>query len=123
MAPAEVPVDMNGFKSQQHRWAKGSIQTARKILPRDLAQPLPWKIKVEAFFHLTNNASYLLVLALALLLVPAIVIRDRIGWQKLVALDFPLFFGATLSFLAFYVSSQRELGRAGRRRSARTFRC
>ena len=48
---------------------------------------------------------------LSLLLVPAIVIRDRIGWQRLAVLDFPLFFGATLSFLAFYVASQRELGR------------
>src|SRR5262249_23648704 len=52
-----------------------------------------------------------LVLLLALLMVPAIVIRERIGWQRLAALDFPLFFGATFSFLAFYVSSQREIGR------------
>jgi hypothetical protein len=114
VAPAEVPVDINGFKSQQHRWTKGSIQTARKILPQVWRSRLPWKVKAEAFFHLTNNASYVLVLLLALLLVPAIVIRDRIGWQKLVALDFPLFFGATLSFVGVYVSSQRELGRAGR---------
>jgi len=114
VAPAELPVDMNGFKSQQHRWAKGSIQTARKILPRVWASRLPWAVKAEAFFHLTNNASYVLVLLLALLLVPAILIRDRIGWQRLAVLDFPLFFGATLSFLAFYVSSQRELGRGGR---------
>lgn len=114
VAPAEVPVDMDAFKSQQHRWTKGSIQTARKILPRLFRSRLPWKVKAEAFFHLTNNVSYLLVLALALLLVPAIVIRERIGWQRLVALDFPLFFGATLSFLAFYVASQRELGRGGR---------
>ncbi len=113
VAPAELPVDMNGFKSQQHRWAKGSVQTGRKILPALLRSGLPRKIKIEAFFHLTNNVSYVLVLLLALLLVPAIVIRDRIGWQKLAILDFPLFFGATLSFLAFYVSSQREIGRRG----------
>ena len=25
--PAEVPVDMNGFKTQQHRWTKGALQT------------------------------------------------------------------------------------------------
>ena len=37
MAPAEVPVEMNSFKSQQHRWAKGSIQTCRKLLPQDPA--------------------------------------------------------------------------------------
>ena len=114
VAEAEVPVDMNGFKSQQHRWTKGSIQTARKILPAVWRSRLPWRVKVEAFFHLTNNVSYVLVLLLALLLLPAIVIRDRIGWQRLVALDVPLFFGATLSFLAFYAVSQREVGR-GRR--------
>jgi cellulose synthase/poly-beta-1,6-N-acetylglucosamine synthase-like glycosyltransferase len=110
-APAEVPVDIHGFKSQQHRWVKGSIQTGRKLLPSILRSRFAWKIKAEAFFHLTNNVSYQLVLCLALLMVPAIVIRDRIGWQRLIVLDFPLFFGATFSFLAFYISSQRELGR------------
>ncbi len=66
---------------------------------------------MEAFFHLTNNFSYLLVVLLALLIRPAIIIRERIGWQRVVILDFPLFFGATFSFIAFYVSSQREIGR------------
>src|SRR5262249_14633961 len=55
VSPAEVPVEMNAFKSQQHRWAKGSIQTCRKLLPRILASPLPLPIKVEAAFHLTAN--------------------------------------------------------------------
>lgn len=112
--PAELPVDMNGFKTQQHRWTKGSIQTGRKLLPRILRSAFPWKVKVEAFFHLTNNFSYLLVVLLALLIVPAIVIREQIGWQKLVVFDFPLFFGATFSFIAFYVSSQREIGKSWR---------
>jgi cellulose synthase/poly-beta-1,6-N-acetylglucosamine synthase-like glycosyltransferase len=112
--PAEVPVDMNGFKTQQHRWTKGSIQTGRKLLPRIFRSDYPWKVKVEAFFHLTNNFSYLLVVLLALLIVPAIVIREQIGWRKLVIFDFPLFFGASLSFIGFYVSSQREIGRSWR---------
>jgi len=111
VVPAEVPVDMNGFKSQQHRWTKGSIQTARKLLPRIFASRYPAKVKLEAFFHLTNNISYFFVVILALLIVPAIVIRERIGWQRLAILDFPLFFGATFSFIAFYISSQREIGR------------
>jgi hypothetical protein len=68
-------------------------------------------VKREAFFHLTANVSYLLGLLLALLIVPAIVIRERIGWQKLAVVDFPLFFGATFSFVAFYVCSQLEIGR------------
>lgn len=111
VAPAELPVDMNGFKSQQHRWTKGSIQTGKKLLPDIFRSSYSWKVKTEAFFHLTNNISYLLVVLLALLIVPAIVIRERIGWQKLAILDFPLFFGATFSFIGFYVSSQREIGR------------
>ena len=95
-SPAELPVDMNGFKSQQHRWTKGSIQTGRKLLPAIFRSAYPWKVKAEAFFHLTNNFSHLLVVLLALLIVPAIVIREQIGWRRLVVLDFPLFFGATL---------------------------
>ena len=41
VAPAEVPVEMNSFKSQQHRWAKGSIQTCLKLLPRILRSNQP----------------------------------------------------------------------------------
>ena len=111
VVPAELPVDMNGFKSQQHRWTKGSIQTGRKLLPAIFRSAYPWKIKAEAFFHLTNNFSHLLVVLLALLIVPAIIIREQIGWKRLAVLDFPLFFGATFSFIAFYVSSQKEIGR------------
>jgi len=111
VVPAELPVDMNGFKTQQHRWTKGSIQTGRKLLPAIWRSALPWRVKTEAFFHLSNNLSYVLMVLLAVLILPAILIRERIGWQKLVVLDFPLFFGATFSFVTFYVSSQREIGR------------
>ncbi len=112
VVPAELPVDMSGFKTQQHRWTKGSIQTGRKLLPAILRSALPRKVKLEAFFHLTNNFSYLLVVLLALLILPAILIRERIGWQKLAVVDFPLFFGATFSFVAFYLYSQKEIGRS-----------
>jgi len=111
VVPAEVPVDMNGFKAQQHRWTKGAIQTGKKLLPAIFRSSFPLKVKIEAFFHLTNNVSYLLVVILALLIVPAILIRERIGWQRVAVIDFPLFFGATFSFIAFYISSQREIGR------------
>jgi cellulose synthase/poly-beta-1,6-N-acetylglucosamine synthase-like glycosyltransferase len=111
IVPAELPVDMDGFKSQQHRWTKGSIQTGKKLLPAILRSRFPWKVKAEAVFHLTNNISYLLVVLLALLIVPAIIIRERIGWQRVALIDFPLFFAATISFIAFYLSSQREIGR------------
>src|SRR6185369_1972792 len=51
VVPAELPVEMNAFKSQQHRWAKGSIQTCRKLLPEILQSNQPFGVKAEAFFH------------------------------------------------------------------------
>ena len=57
VAPAEVPCEMNSFKGQQFRWAKGSAQTTKKILPMVLRAKLPLRIKMEAIFHLTNNSN------------------------------------------------------------------
>src|SRR5512136_915466 len=65
---AEVPVEMNAFKSQQHRWAKGSIQTALKLLPLIRRASVPKEVKKEAFFHLTANVGYLLMIPLTILL-------------------------------------------------------
>ena len=109
IAPAEVPVEMNAFKSQQHRWAKGSIQTCRKLLPRILAAKLPLAVKVEAFFHLTANFNYILMCVLSVLMFPSMVIRYNMGWYEMMLIDVPLFMGATLSVCSFYLTSQREV--------------
>ena len=109
MAPAEVPVEMNSFKSQQHRWAKGSVQTCRKLLPRILRSDLPFAVKAEAFFHLTANFNYPLMCVLSLLMAPAMVIRYNMGWYEMLLIDLPLFVAATASVANFYVVSQREL--------------
>ena len=71
-SPAELPIDMEALKSQQRRWAKGSIQTARKMLPVLWRSDMPWRVKLEAFFHLTSNFTYPLLLALGLLLLPVL---------------------------------------------------
>jgi cellulose synthase/poly-beta-1,6-N-acetylglucosamine synthase-like glycosyltransferase len=109
VAPAEVPVEMNGFKSQQHRWAKGSIQTCRKLLPRILRSRLPLRVKAEAFFHLSANFNYLLMCVLSLLMAPSMVIRYDMGWYEMLLIDVPLFFAATASVANFYMVCQREL--------------
>ncbi len=62
---SELPVEMNAFKAQQARWAKGLMQTAKKILPRVLRANVPWHVKSEAFFHLTANISYPLMVLLS----------------------------------------------------------
>jgi len=109
VTPAEVPVEMNAFKSQQHRWAKGSIQTCRKVLPAILASDLPRKVKIEAFFHLTANFNYLLMCVLSVLMFPAMVVRYNMGWTEMLLIDIPLFMAATASVANFYLVSQREL--------------
>jgi len=109
VSPAEVPVEMNAFKSQQHRWAKGSIQTARKVLPQIMRSNLPLGVKAEAFFHLTANFNYLLMCVLSVLMAPSMVIRYNMGWYEMLLIDVPLFFAATASVANFYMVCQREL--------------
>jgi cellulose synthase/poly-beta-1,6-N-acetylglucosamine synthase-like glycosyltransferase len=109
IAPAEVPVEMNAFKSQQHRWAKGSIQTCRKLLPMLLRSKLPLGVKAEAFFHLTANFNYPLMCVMSILMFPAMVIRYNMGWYEMLLIDVPLFFAATFSVCNFYMVCQREI--------------
>jgi cellulose synthase/poly-beta-1,6-N-acetylglucosamine synthase-like glycosyltransferase len=115
VVPAELPVEAADLAAQQHRWAKGAAQTARKLLPRLLAAPLPWRVRAEAFVHLTANVSYPLMLLLATLLFPAMLLRRGSGWQ-LLAFDAPLFAIASGSVLLFYVASQAAVGEPWRAR-------
>ncbi len=118
-APAELPVEMSSFKSQQFRWAKGSIQVGRKLLPTILRSNATFAQKAEAFFHLTNNLSYPLLLVLSLLLLPNLAFRTQHGIREVLTIDLPLFFGTTLSIASFYLASEREIEKMmhpGRRR-------
>ena len=107
--PAELPVEMTAFKTQQARWAKGLIQTGKKILPRVLKSDQPFRVKLEAFYHLTANMSYPLMVILSVLLLPAMVIRFYQGWFQMLYIDVPLFLVSTFSISSFYLVSQREL--------------
>ena len=109
VAPAELPVEMNAFKSQQHRWAKGSIQTFLKLMPRILQSDQPFKVKAEAFFHLSANFNYPLMCVLSILMAPSMIIRYNMGWYEMLLIDIPLFFAATASVANFYMVCQREL--------------
>jgi cellulose synthase/poly-beta-1,6-N-acetylglucosamine synthase-like glycosyltransferase len=106
---AELPIEMTAFKTQQARWAKGLIQTAKKILPVMFHSDAPFHIKLEAFYHLTANLSYPLMVVLSTLLMPAMIIRFYQGWFQMLLIDVPLFMASTLSISSFYLVSQREL--------------
>jgi len=107
--PSELPVEMNAFKAQQARWAKGLMQTAKKILPRVLRADLPTGVKAEAFFHLTANISYPLMVILSTLLLPAMIVRFYQGWLQMLLIDLPLFLASSCSISGFYLTAQRAL--------------
>lgn len=106
---SELPVEMNAFKTQQARWAKGLIQVGKKILPRVFRSELPWYIKAEAFFHLTANISYPLMILLSTMLLPAMIVRFYQGWFQMLVIDLPLFLASTCSISSFYLVAQRTL--------------
>src|SRR5580700_10956600 len=100
---------MTAFKTQQARWAKGLIQVSKKILPRVLRSDTPRHVKIEAFYHLTANLSYPLMIVLSVLLMPAMIIRFYQGWFQMFYIDLPLFMASTFSISSFYLVSQKEL--------------
>jgi len=116
VAPAELPPDMAAFKTQQHRWAKGSIQTARKLMGRIWRSDEPLGVKLEATAHLCANVSYPLVVLLTLLLPWAVAARVAGGARELLAVDLVLFSAALLPFLAFYGAAILGSGAEGAQR-------
>ncbi len=100
--PAELPIEMTAFKSQQFRWAKGSIQTFLKLKGRILKADIPFRVKMEAFFHIGANYMYALMVLLTVLMPVILVIRFENGYKRLAFLDIPIFICATLSVFMFY---------------------
>jgi cellulose synthase/poly-beta-1,6-N-acetylglucosamine synthase-like glycosyltransferase len=107
--PAELPIEMTAFKTQQARWAKGLIQTGKKILPSVMRSNAPFHVKLEAWYHLTANISYPLMIVLSVLLMPAMIIRSWQGPLQMLLIDLPLFMASTMSVSSFYLVSQKEL--------------
>jgi len=107
--PAELPIEMTAFKTQQARWAKGLIQVSKKILPQVLKSDVSRHQKIEAVYHLTANISYPLMIVLSVLLMPAMIIRFYQGWFQMLYIDLPLFMASTFSISSFYLVSQKEL--------------
>ena len=107
--PAELPIEMTAFKTQQARWAKGLIQTSIKILPKVFHSKISRRNKWEAVQHLTANLSYPLMIIMTAFLIPAMVCRFYQGWFQMLLIDFPLFTASTFSIAVFYLASQRIL--------------
>lgn len=108
VAPAELPDDMRAFKLQQHRWAKGTLQTARKLSGTILRSDQPWRVKIEAMVHMSSNLAYPGVLLLAVLMPLAVTFRGHGTLTETLLLDLPAFLLATCSVALFYALAEHQ---------------
>lgn len=114
VTPSELPEEVSAVRAQQYRWAKGTVQTARKLMRRVMSSDLPLVHKVEAFFHLTPHFAYPLIVLLSLLLLPSLIFLPAGDGSaiNLFLVDLPLLLATTGSLAAFYVEAMRAQGRA-----------
>lgn len=116
-APAELPSSMAAFVAQQRRWTRGAAQTLRKLGPALLASAMPWRRRLEAFLHVGAPVAYPLLFLLALVTIPATVVRwallhsERLVTSLMLADAFVLCV-ATGAVATFYAVSQLRQGRS-----------
>jgi cellulose synthase/poly-beta-1,6-N-acetylglucosamine synthase-like glycosyltransferase len=109
VCPAEVPVTINAFKSQQHRWAKGSIQTAKKNLGKLLKSDASWLVKIQAFLHLTHYLVHPMMLLVVLTSIPMLYTQWFFNNLAYPVMIFTLLCLATFGPSSMYLFSQRIL--------------
>lgn len=80
VVPGELPADAAAFKSQQFRWAKGSVQTAIKLIPSLFRSDAPLVTKIQGWFQLTHYAIHPFILMLAILSLPMALLLPS-GWK------------------------------------------
>ncbi len=112
ITPAELPEGMSAFRAQQYRWAKGTVQTARKLLGRVLSAPLTRRQRLEACFHLLPHFAYPLMMLLSVLLLPALILMPATDVRTMLLIDLPLCVGATGSLASFYTMAEVAQGRS-----------
>jgi hypothetical protein len=111
VTPAELPEDVSAFRAQQFRWAKGTVQTARKLMGRVMKSDLTVMQRIEAFFHMTPHFAYPLMVVLSVLLLPALILMPATNPTTMLLIDLPLCIGTTGSLLAFYAMAEAAQGR------------
>ncbi len=112
LTPSELPEDMSALRAQQFRWAKGTVQTARKLLGRIVRADVSTEQRIEACFHMLPHFAYPLMMLLTVLLLPALLLLPAVDVRAMLMVDLPLCVGATGSLAAFYIAAERAQGRS-----------
>lgn len=108
-SPAELPADINALKTQQFRWTKGAVETAKKMLPTVLKAKIPFRLKTECFVHLTSNIVFPFIIIVALMNVPIVFIKNQVGGYDNYYTLLSVFVLATVSTFLFYMYAQRAI--------------
>ena len=110
VTPSELPEDVSSLRAQQYRWARGTVQTSRKLLGTVLRSHLTIPQRVEAVFHLTPHFAYPLMVVLSILLLPALLLSPTTDLWAMALVDMPLCIGTTTSLALFYGMAERAQG-------------
>ncbi|MBL8016995.1 MAG: glycosyltransferase, partial [Ignavibacteria bacterium] len=106
--PSEVPSEINSLKSQQFRWTKGAIETAKKMLFTVWRSDIPFKTKIMCTFHLTNNIVFPFILVACLLNMPIVLIKNT-GLYDIYFMFMSVFVLAFIASFLFYLYSQKDV--------------
>ncbi|MEL6669172.1 MAG: cellulose synthase family protein [Bacteroidota bacterium] len=101
-SPSELPVEMNSFKSQQHRWMKGGAETARKMLPQVWGSDLPLAKKIYATNHLLASTIFVFVFICGVFSVPLLYFLGDLIDYGISKNFFAVFLVGLLSIIAIY---------------------
>lgn len=115
-SPAELPADINALKTQQFRWTKGAVETAKKLLPQVFRSELPSKVKFECFVHLTSNIVFPFIIIVAFLNVPLVIIKNTVDGLDDIYSLMSVFVLASISTFLFYTFAQKAIHLDWRRR-------
>jgi len=112
VVPAEVPAQLTGFRRQQHRWARGSIECAYRLLPRVWRSEVSFMTRLQASLHLCAYFIQLLLLVL-LLIYPLVVLASMEYPQFSTVFGLGYLFALTsLAPTIFFVTGSRQGGRS-----------
>lgn len=109
-SPAELPAAMNALKNQQFRWTKGAAECTRKNLGKVWrAKHLPWSTKIHALFHLMNSFIFICVMGTAILSVPLLFIKEKLGQDSIMVAAGSVFLLSMCFLIWFYWVSYHRM--------------
>ncbi len=108
-SPAELPADINALKTQQFRWTKGAVETAKKLLPKVLKSHFSLKHKFESIVHLTSNIVFPFIVIVAILNVPIVLLKNITEAYDFYYSLMSIFVLASVSTFLFYTFAQKTI--------------